>query len=141
MSLHNRYPSYFYKPGNLFNTYLGYNSDQGSSAANAQGRNAGDSTKVRTRRSGARRSHREAVAGALLARFAKEHLSLSETERLLQLIAEDVGVHREQRRDLSLRRSTELGEFVRDHIPAERAEIYLSTLKERLRLGERLIQK
>jgi hypothetical protein len=76
-----------------------------------------------------------------LARFAKEHLSLSETERLLQLIAEDVGVHREQRRDLSLRRSTELGEFVRDHVSAERAEIYLSTLKERLRLGERLIQK
>jgi hypothetical protein len=146
MSLHNRYPSYFYKRGNLFNTYLGH-TDKGPPPANPEGTGASanaarkrrpSSRGVRRRPSGA---SREAVAGALLARFAKEHLSLPETERLLRLIAADVGIHVEQRRDLGLRLPTELGEFVRDHVPAERAASYLSTLNQRLALGHPLIQK
>jgi hypothetical protein len=154
MGLHNRYPSYFYKRGNLFNTYLGYSGDQGLPPATAKQ----TQTTTPKRRSQRRRkprartaappvqshappSREAAQAGARLAGFAKAHLSLAETERLLHLLAADAGVALEPKEELDWRLPLDLGRFVAQRVTPEVAATYLAALERRLERGELLIQK
>ncbi len=141
MGLHNRYPSYFYRRGNLFNTYLGYSDDQTlPPPAKAEPR------KKTTRQSPARRnrktqaskaappvrqarpSREAAEAGARLAGFAKAHLSLVETERLLHLIAVRAGVPVEPSEELDWRLPLDLGRFIAEHVAPDLAATYLAAL-------------
>jgi len=117
MGPHNRFPSYFYERGNLFNTYLGSADDRG------------------------RPPVRKASPGTRMARFAESHMDSVDVERLLNLLAREAGVAVRGREAISSRLPTQLGRFVDDHIPQERAEFYLGILKGRHERGEALVQK
>jgi len=146
MGLHNRYPSHFYKRGNLFNTYLGYSSDSGGPPAAPVSKRR----QQRVRRPQSRATlptpkpiptPEAAAAGASLASFAKRHMSPAETDRLLRLIAASAGVPVLPPGVLDWRLPFRLGTFAAEHLAPEVTLTYLAELEERLASGQPLIQK
>lgn len=154
MGLHNRYPRYFYKRGNLFNTYLGYSDDPGVPVREPKREKPAHSRSEATETMPPARTAQpapppanpkpspEAVEVSVrLASFARHHLSVVETERLLRLIAAREGVQIEEGAELDWRVSIQLERLVRDHVAPDLATRYLRELNERRERGEPLIQK
>ena len=149
MGLHNRYPSYFYKRGNLFNTYLGYSDDQGVPEQEQKRRSRPKRAETapcppaqRTSTPPQPKPRGEATdLAARLARFATQHLTLEETRRLLRLIATNEGITINDEAELDSNASLKLERFVRDHLAPQLAARYLHALNGRLARGEPLIQR
>ena len=138
MGLHNRFPSYFYKRGNLFNTYLDHVDGETLLQEKSARRSRSERPKAAPR---ARPSQASVEAGARLGRFAREHLSLTDTERLFRLIAAGAGVRIEWRAKLDARLPLALGQFVAEHVAPDEAARYVAVLEERMKRGEPPIQK
>lgn len=129
MGLHNRYPRYFYKRGNLFNTYLGHTDDRGQAAP----------SETSPRRGSAKPPlpSRKPTARSRLCRFANDHMTTGERVRFLELLARDAGVTiRPGRRPVWV----ELELFVADHVSEPRAARFLAVLRERQQAGRSLIR-
>jgi hypothetical protein len=153
MGLHNRYPSYFYKRGNLFNTYLGYSDDRGLPTEKEAPKKATRPRRSPTKRKTplskeqsrvqqkSRPARASAEAGARLAGFANAYMTLAETERLLRLIADHAGEPSASEAELDWRLPIRLGEFVMEHVAPDVAAAYLAALQGRLERGEPFIQK
>lgn len=137
MGLHNKFPSYFYKRGNLFNTYLGGGT---STPESRKGRDV-----VRkaprpsaTRPPAPRDAHRAPSAPSpnlALADFVMIHLHDSAAETFVQRICEADGIE--------IRRSTSDPLAARElsgKLTPEKAERYLTELRSRQARGLPLVR-
>ena len=138
MGLHHRFPSYFYKSGNLFNTYLGYTErPERQPSRDELGRHRDK------RRSPATTTQpRRASPGVeRLTRFVKNHLALEDAERLLLLLARDAGIELDLTQSHAWSIPMKLVYFAEQHLSNEQAQTYAEVLEHRLAAGEPLIQK
>jgi hypothetical protein len=121
MGLHNRYPSYFYKRGNLFNTHLSYSFDQSEQPA------------------ASRSTPRKAVRGQKLSppvakypldeflEFVQLAMSVAQANQLLLLIAvaKNIRVVPSKKPMQALRR------FGSKHLTQDEVVMYLTELRRR----------
>ena len=153
MGLHNKFPSYFYKRGNLFNTYLGHTdgteppvkkkaSEWRPRKQRTQRRTSG-STRIEPRDTLAvappSRPFRPSPAAQRLVDFSREHMSVEETGQFLRLITRKRGqaltpVHGPEVWD-------QLAYFASICLRQNLVDTYFLTLKQRQEAGEPLIQK
>lgn len=138
MGLHNKFPSYFYKRGNLFNTYLGYTE---KAKAPARSKPAADPRPTRkpASREQARGPSQPKDAADRLGEFARDHMSTDETLRFLELIAADC--------EVSLRSTLghwqawlRVSEFASAHLSDERTLRFLRELEQRRLDGRPLVR-
>jgi hypothetical protein len=146
VGLHNKYPSYFYKRGNLFNTYLSHTDEP---EARSQAKPA---SRPKAKPASRRHRRREADAKAFgyelppsavaaqLGEFARDHMSPEEALRFLELVAADCGV--------SLRSTREhwqawmrVSQFASKHLSEERTIRFLRELERRRLAGQPLIRR
>jgi hypothetical protein len=129
--LHKRFPRYFYKRGNLFNTYLGQTDDASP---------PGEAARRRRETPGLRRSSEQSTprnqVDELIA-FAQLSLSAPDAARMLRLLARRSGVPVTIGRD---RQHSQLADFVRHHVDDATAGRYLAALRKRRDAGEPLIR-
>ena len=139
MGLHNRYPRYFYKRGNLLNTYLGHtNAPQAPAPARRK-------PVPTTRRepspqpaAGPKLRVRDTSAQRRLADFAKEHMSEDEAADFVRLLADDLGVPARPDPPVSSI-WIDLERLVTANLPRDRAERFLGVLIHRRAAGWPLI--
>jgi hypothetical protein len=128
VALHNKFPAYFYKRGNLFNTYLGYSDDQ-------------PLPKVE-RRPGRERSRQQASATPQqrLVGFTQANMTFQEGRRFLELLAIHANVSG-PRVNADWEVWNVLSRFCVQHVDDKQAEKYLAALKARQSSGQPLIQR
>lgn len=140
MGLHNKFPSYFYKRGNLFNTYLGHTDQPEAptkSKPSSKARPKPKSTKKKIR---APASPQPKGAPEQLAAFANKHMSAEETLRFLELIAADSNV---PLRKVQANRQMwmEVAYFASTYLTEERSLQFLRVLEQRRKAGQALVQR
>lgn len=139
MGLHNKFPAYFYKRGNLFNTYLGH-TDRPPTRATSKP----DADPRPTRRPASKRSPLPSTsvpksAAVRIGEFTRDHMSADETLRFLELVAADCGVSLQS----TLRHWQawlRVSEFASLHLSEERTLRFLQELEQRLLDGRPLIR-
>lgn len=126
--LHNKFPSYFYKRGNLFNTYLGHTDTRGNAASPSR-RGTEGATKPR-----ATKGPQED-----LLKFLHHHLSNEQADQLLRLLADFKQVPLTK----TVTRSPwpSLGRFVHKRLTDGEAARYLDELKRRKAAGTALVRQ
>lgn len=130
MGLHNRFPSHFYKRGNLFNTYLGYTGpDTRSSASRSRSVNSGKKAAAGTLR----------PAREQLDRYVRGHLTKRDAWCLLCLLTQSKGEEIEVRWEQDP--WAPLSRFIRQRLSAAQAARYLRELRRREIAGEPLVQR
>lgn len=137
MGLHNKFPSYFYKRGNLFNTYLGHT--DGTEPPLKKKASERRPRKQRTQRRTSGSTFRPSPAAQRLVDFSREHMSVEETGQFLRLITRKRGqaltpVHGPEVWD-------QLAYFASICLRQNLVDTYFLTLKQRQEAGEPLIQK
>ncbi len=93
MGLHNRFPSYFYKRGNLFNTYLGHTDGPGASAPSKRRKKqtrSRSSASVRATGGAPSKPFDHALATELHT-FTLKHLSESQASLLVKRVCRKIG--------------------------------------------------
>lgn len=137
MGLHNKFPSYFYKRGNLFNTYLG------GGTSTPESRKGRDVIRKAVRPSATRlpaprdaqRAPSAPNPNLALADFVMIHLHDSAAETFVQRICEANGI--------AIRRSTNDPLAARElcgKLTREKAERYLTALRSRQARGLPLVR-
>ena len=140
VGLHNKFPSYFYKRGNLFNTYLGHTEQPEAPARSKPSSKARPKPKSTTKKVLTPASPRPKGAAEQLAAFAKKHMSAEETLRFLELIAADCNV---SLRKVQANRQMwmEVAYFASTYLTEERSLEFLRVLEQRRQAGEALVQR
>ena len=139
VGLHNKFPSYFYKRGNLFNTYLGHTEQPEAPVKSKPSSKARSKPKSTTKKVQAA-SPRPKGAAEQLAAFAKKHMSAEETLRFLELIAADCNVSL-RRVQANRQMWREVAYFASTYLTEERSLRFLRVLKQRRQAGEALVQR
>jgi hypothetical protein len=140
MGLHNKFPSYFYKRGNLFNTYLGHTEQP---EAPPQTKRPADPPPRKPKPGDQRPSREPPVKDGRIAKqlglFAKEHMSPAETIRFLELVAADCGVSLPPGQN-QWQPWSRVEAFAFAHLSPERTLRFLSELEQRRSDGRALIR-
>jgi hypothetical protein len=154
MGLHNKFPSYFYKRGNLFNTYLGHTESPEPPTRSTQSKRKRRPAEERLLRQAptaasqktTRRSqtaptrpvgpHGDAQAFVGLAR---QHLTIDQGRILLRLISADRGQPMTPANDPGV--WDQLAYFCSVSLTPAQVNRYKRALESRLERGEPLIQK
>lgn len=120
--LHNKFPRYFYKRGNLFNTYLGYTDESSPLTAPSRPKRKAKRLPTRTAEPPRRSQVEELVA------FVQLSLTDPEAARMLRLLASEAGI------PLTLKRGSghsHLVTFLREQVNEATAARYLAELRRR----------
>jgi hypothetical protein len=133
MALHDRFPSYFYKRGNLFNTYLGYTegvlpSDRPIDRKRHRSKGRPVSAAGAKNRPTAASFTPDQDVTEFVA-FARANLSLIEGQLLFETIAEKFNVPVEVPRDARL--WSGLRYLMTKHTPKGTGAMYLAALEDR----------
>jgi hypothetical protein len=133
MGLHNKFPSDFYKRGNLFNTFLG----SGEEAVKLPARKARQTTYQK--RSQVEKQPRQLTHREALISFIQRYLTLEQMEAWRKCTGEAHGVAVSPAPHIGMAYS-EVDAVIRAHIPPATCARYLEELKRRLETGSPLVR-
>ena len=143
MGLHNKFPSYFYKRGNLFNTYLGHTEKPDAPLPKKQSSKSPPSRKPRARSSTGVNtdvSRSEQVAAERLGAFTERYMSDDEALRFLDLIAADCNVSLPPTK-AKWAVHKRISHFAATHLDEKQTLRFLRVLEKRQQTGQRLVQR
>jgi hypothetical protein len=133
MGLHNKYPSEFYKRGNLFNTYLG----SGEESVKLPARKTSSETRARKRE--VPKHSRQLTAREALNAFVQRNMTLEEMEAWRQRVGDALDVEVTPVPHVGMAYS-EIAAFINASIPSATCARYLHELKRRAENGLPLVR-